>query len=208
MALFKLFVVSLAGIISASDPPDIHVTMGVTIERVPGAVMELLKELESTVTSKPKRERYDRDVGENREKRNVLIEPLGDLLEIIPGVPSSATFRQVTAHVNYIDQFMQRITKLTKDQETRFFRFAKAFSKTSSQTQQGFKLVQEEMRNITWAYNNLEKRYDDTDLELLNTNIILADAMQLQHGILTYLWLERSKDQCLQKKDTLVISES
>ncbi|CAL8086923.1 unnamed protein product [Orchesella dallaii] len=269
MALFKLFVVSLIGIISASDPPDIHVTMGVTIERVPGAVMyessvpflynvpsidyvpdapfkcdrlcqdkvdpptrmehkdengdslttgqrgcalshsvfeilqtnrELLKELESADTSKPKRERYDRDVGENREKRNALIEPLGDLLEIITGVPSSSTFRQVTAHVNYIDQFMQRITKLTKDQETRFFRFAKAFSKTTSQTQQGFKLVQEEMRNITWAYNNLQKRYDDTDLALLNTNIILADAMQLQHGLLTYLWLERSRDQCLQKK--------
>ncbi|CAL8114668.1 unnamed protein product [Orchesella dallaii] len=148
--------------------------------------------------SKPKRERYDRDVGETREKRNALVEPLGDLLEIITGVPSSSTFRQVTAHVIYIDQFMQRITKLTKDQETRFFRFAKAFSKTTSKTQQGFKLVQEEMRNITWAYNNLQKRYDDTDLALLNTNIILADAMQ--HGQLTYLWLERSRDQCLQKK--------
>ncbi|CAL8093495.1 unnamed protein product [Orchesella dallaii] len=160
----------------------------------------LLKELESVDMSKPKKERYDRDVGENREKRNALVEPLGDLLEIITGVPSSATFRQVTAHVNYIDQFMQRITKLTKDQETRFFRFATALSKTTSQTQQGFKFVQEEMRNITWAYNNLQKRYDDTDLALLNTNIILADAMQLQHGLLTYLWLERSKDQCLQKK--------
>lgn len=159
---------------------------------------ELLKYLENEDQSPPKPDRLPRDVELSRKER-ALWEPLGDLLESLTGNPSASTFRQIQSHVAYIEDFAKRLTRLNQAKDTGYIKISRAVSQVTRQTQAGFDNIQNEMRNMSIVFSRLQKEYDDTDMALLNTNMVLADAAQIQRGILTYLWVERSKDVCQNK---------
>lgn len=162
---------------------------------------KLLDYLEEQHSSKPAPDLFPpTDESNRRVKRVALSEPLGNLLEILFGVPSASTFRTLTAHVNYIDQFSKRLHGMIKSREASFVTLGNAVSKIAKQTREGFSLIQKEVRNITTAYKALEKEYLDIDMSVLSLSITVSDMANLQHSTLAYMWLEKSRDLCLQKK--------
>lgn len=141
-----------------------------------------------------------KDERRRRIKRVALSEPLGSLLEILSGVPSASTFRQVTAHVDYIDKFSKRLYNLMESRDASFIKMGTAVSKLSNQTREGFNLINAEMKNITIMYDRLQQEYTDTDMSVLTMGLVFAEMTNIQHNLLTYMWMEKSRDLCLQKK--------
>ncbi|CAL8075314.1 unnamed protein product [Orchesella dallaii] len=153
----------------------------------------LLRSLEGLHVSQPKKERFSREINatESRTERAALAEPLGTLLEFITENPSAATFREVTAHVNYIEQFTKRLLNTQAQSSTNYIKFVDAVSKTTKDTVIGFNRIQEEMKEVRSSFNYLQKKYDYDDLALHYTNLVLGDSLQKQYGILTRLWFEQ-----------------
>ncbi len=160
---------------------------------------KLLKQLENQDTPSPAPDRFARETSE-RVRRVPILEPIGNLLELLSGVPSYSTFRQVTTHVNYIEKFMKRLQSMSSKKEENFIKLGTAVSKITKETKTGFDIITKEMKNISFAYNLLQKEYGDTDLALISLGTAVGDAMALQHGVLSYMWLEKARDICLTKK--------
>ncbi|CAL8113946.1 unnamed protein product [Orchesella dallaii] len=121
---------------------------------------ELLRSLEGLHESKPEKERFRRESspGTQRKTRAALAEPLGNLLEFITGNPSAATFREVSAHVNYLEQFTKRIRNAEENSKLNYIKIVNDVSKTTKETINGFMKIQGEMREVQKSFDILQQK--------------------------------------------------
>jgi len=159
---------------------------------------EMLKLLLSELTPNGIESTHVTSDVEGRQKQAALAEPLGMLVEVLFGNPSASTFRRMNAEVKYVEQYIEKIKAHIGRDSEKVVRISKGLNQLSNQTRKQFAIVNETLMGMRTVYHHLQNEYEDMDLALLATNMILGES--LQHKMYAYMWYNRAEERCLQKK--------
>ena len=144
--------------------------------------------------------RWERESGELSRSPRGLVDPLGDVLEVLTGVPSAKTFKALKVQQDQIEKFVEKVAEFQKKQNIDFIRVSEAQSLVTKRQWQVSIRMRNEIVNMTRAFRVLQKEYDDADLAIANTNLVLGEAAKTQGMMLHYLYATRARDTCASQR--------